>query len=224
MKKLLFWSLLIVSLVIFVVGCGGKSTSIEGKVLDAKGRPLAKVKVAAKMLQPISGYEHFETKTGSNGSYKFKKLFPTSAYELIIFSNRSTVDKTITIQTGPEGEKMMVTEHVVIRFIVNKDGTVTDTKTNLMWAAQDNGSDMEWSDANYYCKNYRVGGYKDWRLPTTDELIELSLSEAKKYMDIKTGYSENQAASFVSSMARGTISSDSDDRHGGRVLPVRSGK
>ena len=28
------------------------------------------------------------------------------------------------------------------RFVKNNDGTVTDTETNLMWAAKDNGSDI----------------------------------------------------------------------------------
>ncbi len=56
------------------------------------------------------------------------------------------------------------------RFIVYNDGTVLDTKTSLMWAAKDNGSDINWRDAKLYCENYRGGGYKDWRMPTLDEL------------------------------------------------------
>jgi hypothetical protein len=54
------------------------------------------------------------------------------------------------------------------RFIAYDNGTVLDTKTNLMWAAKDNGSDINWSNAKSYCENYRGGGYKDWRMPTQD--------------------------------------------------------
>jgi Skp family chaperone for outer membrane proteins len=56
------------------------------------------------------------------------------------------------------------------RFIAYSNGTVLDTKTNLMWAANDNGFDISRRDAKSYCENYRGGGYSDWRMP---EMIEL---------------------------------------------------
>lgn len=59
------------------------------------------------------------------------------------------------------------------RFIAYDNGTVLDTRTKLMWAARDNGNDINWVDAKFYCENYRGGGYKDWRMPTLDELEEL---------------------------------------------------
>jgi hypothetical protein len=59
------------------------------------------------------------------------------------------------------------------RFIAYDNGTVLDTKTNLMWAAKDNGININWADAKSYCANYRGGGYTDWRMPTFDELEEL---------------------------------------------------
>ncbi len=59
------------------------------------------------------------------------------------------------------------------RFIDHHDGTVTDTRTGLMWAASDNGADIQWWDAKLYCDAYRGGGYTDWRLPTPKELATL---------------------------------------------------
>ncbi len=59
------------------------------------------------------------------------------------------------------------------RFILYDNGTVLDTKTNLMWAAKDNGEDIRWENAKIYCKNYRGGGYSDWRMPTQDEMAGL---------------------------------------------------
>jgi hypothetical protein len=59
------------------------------------------------------------------------------------------------------------------RFIDNGNGTTTDTKTGLMWAAKDNGSNINWANAKSYCENYRGGGYTDWRMPTQDELAGL---------------------------------------------------
>ncbi len=70
------------------------------------------------------------------------------------------------------------------RFIAYNNGTVLDTRTNLMWAAKDNGSDINWADAKSYCENYRGGGYTDWRMPTQDELAGLYDSAVKR---IRTG-------------------------------------
>ena len=77
------------------------------------------------------------------------------------------------------------------RFIAYDDGTVLDTRTNLMWASKDNGIRQPTSafqvmmssndetpkkyylNAKSYCENYRGGGYTDWRMPTKQELAEL---------------------------------------------------
>ena len=67
------------------------------------------------------------------------------------------------------------------RFIVKSSETVLDTKTNLMWAAKDNGDNITWSDAKSYCENYRGGGYTDWRMPRGVELPGL-YDENKSYM------------------------------------------
>jgi hypothetical protein len=60
-----------------------------------------------------------------------------------------------------------------VRFIAYDNGTVLDTRTNLMWAAKDNGSDVNWHEAKSYCENYRGGGYNNWRMATIDELSAL---------------------------------------------------
>ena len=59
------------------------------------------------------------------------------------------------------------------RFIAYDNGTVLDTRTNLMWAAKDNGYGINWYNAKNYCENYHGGGYTDWRMPTQDELAGL---------------------------------------------------
>jgi hypothetical protein len=73
------------------------------------------------------------------------------------------------------------------RFVAYNDGAVMDRQTNLMWAATDNGSGINWVDAERYCKNYRAGGYIDWRLPTQDELSGLYLYNGR----------ENTITSFI---------------------------
>jgi Protein of unknown function (DUF1566) len=131
------------------------------------------------------------------------------------------------------------------RFIAYDNGTVLDTKTNLMWAVRDNGKIINWADAKYYCENYRGGDYTDWRMPTQDELAEL-YDETKTYKSdcgdgrdvhlitelirVRCGWvwaSEtrgDQAAYFLFYNGKRNWSSQSDISYNFRALPVRSGK
>jgi hypothetical protein len=60
------------------------------------------------------------------------------------------------------------------KFIAYSNGTVLDTKSNLMWAATSvGGPSSNHSNAENYCEGYRGGGYTDWRMPTVDELESL---------------------------------------------------
>ena len=56
------------------------------------------------------------------------------------------------------------------RFIDNKDGTVTDTDTNLMWQKDTAPDKYAWEKAVKYCRELELGGHNDWRLPTVHEL------------------------------------------------------
>jgi len=67
------------------------------------------------------------------------------------------------------------------RFIDNGDGTVTDTKTNLMWAQYDNLGNINWHDAKAYCKWIILSRYEDWRMPTIEELTTLYDPNEKGY-------------------------------------------
>ncbi len=58
-------------------------------------------------------------------------------------------------------------------------GYWVDPTTRLMWAAKDNGKNLNWYMATKYCNNYRLAGYSDWRLATINELE--SLIDMKAY-------------------------------------------
>ena len=105
--------------------------------------------------------------------YQMFKLSPAEA--------RSVQDKIYELIVKQEKAKEPGKYY---RFIPYDNGTVLDTRTNLMWAAEDNGSDIDWQDAIRYCKNYRGGGYTDWQMPTTDELEGLyNSSESESCCD-----------------------------------------
>jgi len=54
-------------------------------------------------------------------------------------------------------------------WVINGDGTVTDTDTGLMWQ-QGETSSMTWEAALTYSEGLYLAGYDDWRLPTVTEL------------------------------------------------------
>jgi hypothetical protein len=127
------------------------------------------------------------------------------------------------------------------RFIAYENGTVLDTKTNLMWAAE-NGDYANWKDAKSYCENYRRGGYTDWRMPTYDELEglydknkpRLPACHYKYYIRVATELIDITCFGIWASETRGSDAAFIDFEKAGiqwkgqssdiRALPVRSGK
>lgn len=59
------------------------------------------------------------------------------------------------------------------RFIGPGDGTLLDTRHNLMWASSDNLEDINYEQAKAYVAAFNAGGFNDWRLPTVDDLMTL---------------------------------------------------
>jgi hypothetical protein len=49
-------------------------------------------------------------------------------------------------------------------------GYWTDPSTGLIWTAKDNGKDLRWKKAMKYCRDLRLSGHSDWRLPSIAEL------------------------------------------------------
>jgi hypothetical protein len=123
------------------------------------------------------------------------------------------------------------------RFTVNGDGTVTDTKTGLMWAASDNGADIDYEDAYIYCKSFAAGGFSDWRLPDIEELKALSDPTAKNAAGLGitdkvrlssccpwSSYDSTGVSSLLDFRTGKEIWSYKRDKELLRALPVRDGK
>ena len=56
------------------------------------------------------------------------------------------------------------------RFVDNLDGTMTDTKTGLMWIQSPDSTMRDWQTSMDYSDALDFAGYTDWRVPTSDEL------------------------------------------------------
>ncbi len=54
-----------------------------------------------------------------------------------------------------------------------------------MWSIRDNGDDIDWKGAKKYCDALTLGGFADWRLPTIDELEQLSERTTVSHYKIK---------------------------------------
>lgn len=59
-------------------------------------------------------------------------------------------------------------------YLDNRDGTVIDTTTHLMWTHSDDGYQKNVYVAYKYCEELDLAGHNDWRLPTAGELEEIS--------------------------------------------------
>lgn len=119
-------------------------------------------------------------------------------------------------------------------FIVYQDGMIEDAKTKLMWPAFDNGKDISWPEADSYCRNYRGGGYSDWRMPTVEELDKLYAALFKKKTEgtgapiklskyyIWSDESRGEKAAFYYFDTGHQLWFSKDHSRYLRVLPVRS--
>jgi len=71
-------------------------------------------------------------------------------------------------------------------FTNNGNGTITDNITGLMWQKTD-GGEMTFEKTTGYIDTLRLGGYKDWRLPSGFELFGLNNYD-KINPALNTGY------------------------------------
>jgi len=121
------------------------------------------------------------------------------------------------------------------RFQKVDDSVVIDTQTGLMWAAQDNGKDIDWYEAQVYCNEFAAGGYKDWRLPKIKELSTLYtpdnrngdgyfITDAIRITDCCLwSYYDTMGGALTFSFKSGKKpAARAGDRYQLRVLPVRS--
>ena len=104
-----------------------------------------------------------------------------------------TESKIITVKPSEERKLFAKLRQPVVssdgRFVDHRNGTVTDTKTGLMWTREDSyvhlGRYLNWEQSRSYVNKLRTGGYSDWRLPTVAELKEIY--EIKKSNTDKDG-------------------------------------
>ena len=58
-------------------------------------------------------------------------------------------------------------------YVDNKDDTVTDQSTGLMWQQTNDVSKSSWDDALAHCSESVLAGHDGWRLPNIRELFSI---------------------------------------------------
>ncbi|OGQ87992.1 MAG: hypothetical protein A2512_10260 [Deltaproteobacteria bacterium RIFOXYD12_FULL_56_24] len=187
-------ALVLVGLLLLLLGvgaCGQKSSTVEGKLVDWNGNPVAKVKIVAALIKPIEGTEPCEAVTGPDGTFRIKGLRPASAYLLKPKSESWTTHARLRVDSAAKGKTLvlpglMQIDHAYAikgggllvdlvsgktSFTASPDGVISDFRTGLEWLV---GPDQ---DTNYqqaeewFSNNSLAGG--GWRMPTKSELKAL---------------------------------------------------
>jgi len=61
-------------------------------------------------------------------------------------------------------------DYGVNQFTDQRDGTILDLASGLVWQKADSSTPLKWEGALDYCENLSLGGREDWRLPNAKEL------------------------------------------------------
>ena len=156
--------------------------------VDVSSREMSKLPEEAV---PFINTKYFDFKYGSNGTrvidtqilsstmYKGTTMRgPTTVFGVNIADGRIKGYPVFDPRTGT-GKKFTARfvrgnpEYGKNNFKNNKDGTISDLATGLMWQKSDSKKAMSWEDALSFVQeknkeNYL--GYSDWRLPSAKEL------------------------------------------------------
>ena len=188
-------------LLLLTISACSNNAELNGKVVDAKGKPLTDVEIVAtpleikennkRVLVPRDntkwGKRIYEKQrkavSGSDGFFTIKKLEPDTKYFLIANSMKWKTKVELEVRAAQGGEISTLPENITIRYTLN-DNIIADSLTGLEWYVYP-VKDMDWNEAEQWSKGLSTLDGGGWRMPTLSELQNL-------YEDnIKTKYKIN---------------------------------
>jgi len=81
--------------------------------------------------------------------------------------------KTIDIAEAKQPQELSISFGPTLGFWI-------DPATKRMWTAADSGSGLSWGQAQRYCRELTLAGFRDWTLPAIDDLQQISSSTANE--------------------------------------------
>lgn len=141
--------------------------------------------VALEKKENIYQLEIQKLKQNSIDAAQTAKITNTTVPQVVI--KKKIIDEAmIAHKLKSDVESVRCTKLAINKTISSNNelehGVWTDPKTGLMWARISIGQEwnngqcigdadfMDWITAQKACRNFRLAGYHDWRLPTIDEL------------------------------------------------------
>lgn len=125
---------------------------------------------------------------------EFLKKFPespfASAAEMKIKQLEKAQQKEVQKEASIKERPPITTSNASNKYIDNGNGTITDSKTGLMWTKKDSYTDLnkclDWNASKNYVSGLKTGGHSDWRMPSVDELKSL-YDETKSNITFNNG-------------------------------------
>jgi hypothetical protein len=187
----------------------------EKELLERERRELEQYKLLVMQRQKLeteranlaSQKDQPESKSSSdrvNKQLKNKQLEETAEERIKVEQKLDETEK-LRIQLAKLGVSTTQGGNEIARdgsFIAYDDGTVLDTKTNLMWWSKSIEEAKGLSGAHYKSNTFRGAGYSDWRVPSIDEL---------KTIYNKSSNLKYKAVGFISLTSPHLISKDLAD-------------
>lgn len=98
----------------------------------------------------------------------------TATGQTILYDNDGNIITALSEGDDYYGQDGSYQAGAQMSYINNGDGTITDNNTGLMWQQIPSSESFTWEEAKDYCENLTLGGYDDWRMPSTKELYSIS--------------------------------------------------
>jgi len=197
----------------------GNSIIITGRIVDVK--------------EGVAEFSHDQKTKSRNELYATVKLFSKNfsdkvTGEYIEYDDNENI-KELTrqreIAREIEIENRKIEYEVIkssknrrgkLRFLDNDDGTITDSKTGLIWLKKTYKKRMNWNQAMSYALENNNGNQFDWRLPTKKELSSLLIGgkQSSFFLLKKHGFKNMKDDSYW------TSSESSENSSGAWVIDI----
>ena len=122
----------------------------------------------------------------SNEIFNMEVSLPALFWTILLFvisPKPSWAEKPFSCTPEPPYDAPQYVEPTVkpevskLRLIDNKDGTITDPDSGLLWTKKDSYADLgkclTWQESMEYVEKLNTGNYTGWRMPTMKELATL---------------------------------------------------